>query len=62
MILMVATLTMVLTATAPLALAQTEPVSHVGYITSISGSSVLVEEDPQDPVLGGAGLTRATST
>ena len=58
LILMAATLTMVLTATAPVALAQMEPVSYVGYITSISGNSVLVEEDPQDPVLGGAGSNK----
>jgi hypothetical protein len=35
-----------------------EPVSYVGYITSVSGNSVLVEEDPQDPVLGGAGSNK----
>ena len=59
LILITATLTMVLTATtAPVALAQTEPTSYVGYITSISGNSVLVEEDPQDPVLGGAGSNK----
>jgi hypothetical protein len=59
LILMAATLTMVLTATAaPVALAQTEPVSYIGYITSISGNSVLVEEDPQDPLLGGAGSNK----
>lgn len=52
-------ITVMLTATtAPVALAQTEPVSYVGYITSISGNSVLVEEDPQDPVLGGAGSNK----
>src|SRR4051812_47970435 len=55
---MAATLMMVLTMTAPVALAQMEPVSYVGYITSISGNSVLVEEDPQDPVLGGAGSNK----
>jgi hypothetical protein len=33
-------------------------VSYVGHITSISGDSVLVEEDPQDPVLGGAGSNK----
>jgi Protein of unknown function (DUF3221) len=54
LVLMAATLTMVLTVSAPVALAQMEPVSYVGYITSISENSVLVEEDPQDPVLGGA--------
>jgi hypothetical protein len=58
LILMAATLTMVLTVTAPVALAQMEPISYVGYITSISGNSVLVEEDPQDPVLGGAGSNK----
>jgi hypothetical protein len=58
LILMAATLTMVLTVTAPVALAQTEPVTYVGYITSISGNSVLVEEDPQNPVLGGAGANK----
>jgi hypothetical protein len=57
-LILMATLTMVLTATAPVALAQTEPVTYVGYITSISGNSVLVEEDPQDPVLGGAGSNK----
>jgi hypothetical protein len=55
---MAATLMMVLTVTAPVALAQMEPISYVGYITSISGNSVLVEEDPQDPVLGGAGSNK----
>src|SRR3954447_23009975 len=55
---MAATLTMVLMVTAPVALAQMEPVSYVGYITSISGNSVLVEEDPQDPVLGGTGSNK----
>jgi hypothetical protein len=58
LVLMAATLTMVLMVTAPVALAQMEPVSYVGYITSISGNSVLVEEDPQDPVLGGAGSNK----
>ena len=58
LILMAATLTMVLTVTAPVALAQMEPTSYVGYITSISGNSVLVEEDPQDPLTGGAGSNK----
>jgi hypothetical protein len=62
LILMAATLTMVLMATAPVALAQTEPVSYIGYITSISGDSVLVEEDPQDPLLGGAGSNKGYFT
>jgi hypothetical protein len=58
LILIAATLMMVLTVTAPVALAQMEPISYVGYITSISGNSVLVEEDPQDLVLGGAGSNK----
>jgi hypothetical protein len=63
LILAAATLTMVLMATAaPVALAQTEPVSYGGYITGISGDSVLVEEDPQDPVLGGAGSNKGYFT
>ncbi len=62
LILMAATLTMVLTVTAPVALAQMEPISYVGYITSISGNSVLFEEDPQDPVLGGAGSNKGYFT
>jgi hypothetical protein len=62
LILMAATLTMLLTATAPVALAQTEPVSYVGYITSISGNSVLVEEDPKIPYWAELDPTRATST
>jgi len=64
LILMAATLTtVVVTATTPVALAQMEePVSYVGYITSISGNSVLVEEDPQDPVLGGAGTNKGYFT
>ena len=64
LILMAATLTtVVVTATAPAALAQMEePVSYVGYITNISGNSVLVEEDPQDPVLGGVGTNKGYFT
>jgi hypothetical protein len=63
LILAAATLTMVLMATAaPVALAQTEPVSYGGYITGISGDSVLVEEDPQDPLLGGAGSNKGYFT
>jgi hypothetical protein len=58
LILIAATLMMVLTVTAPVALAQMEPISYVGYITSISGNSVLVDEDPQDLVLGGAGSNK----
>ena len=58
LVLIVATLTIVLTASTPVALAQAEPVSYVGYITSSSEDSVLVEEDPQDPILGGAGTNK----
>lgn len=47
---------------APVALAQTEPLTYVGYITSLSGDSMLVEEDPQDPVLGGAGSNKGYFT
>lgn len=53
LILITAALTMLAAMIAPVALAQTEPTSYVGYITSISGNNVLVEEDSQDPVLGG---------
>ena len=62
-ILMAATLMTVVTATTPVALAQMEePLSYVGYITSISGNSMLVEEDPQDPVVGGAGSNKGYFT
>lgn len=54
-ILLASLLAMVLVMTASAALAQTEPVKEVGWITSISEDTVLVEEDPQDPVLGGIG-------
>ena len=63
LMLMAATLTTVVTATASVALAQIEePISYVGYITSISGNSVLVEEDPQDPVFGGVGSNKGYFT
>jgi hypothetical protein len=63
LILMTATLMTVVTTTAPMALAQMEePFSYVGYITSISGNSVFVEEDPQDPLLGGAGSNKGYFT
>ena len=59
LILMATLTTVMVTATTPVALAQMEePLSYVGYITNISGNSVLVEEDPQDPVLGGAGTNK----
>ena len=59
-ILMVATLTMLLTATAAVALAQEAPVSYVGYITSVSGDSVLVEEDPASEWGGNKGYFTVT--
>jgi hypothetical protein len=62
LILIAATLPMVLTVTAPVVLAQTEPVSYLDYTTSISRNSVLVEEDPQDPLLGGAGSNKGYFT
>ena len=63
LVLLTVMLTMVMAATAPVALAQTaQPTSYVGYITSISGGSVLVEEDPQDPVAGGAGTDKGYFT
>jgi len=59
LILMATLTTVMVTATTPVALAQMEePLSYVGYITNISGNGVLVEEDPQDPVLGGAGTNK----
>lgn len=52
------------------AVAQTEPGSTtddsavgdtiVGSITSVSGSEVLVEEDPQDPIEGGTGSDKGS--
>jgi hypothetical protein len=61
-ILLTATLAMMVAATAPVALARTEPVGYVRDITSISGNSMLVEEDPQDPVFGGAGSIKGYFT
>jgi len=63
-LILMATLTMVMvTATTPVALAQMEePLSYVGYITNISVNSVLMEEDPQDPILGGAGTNKGYFT
>jgi hypothetical protein len=52
LVLLVTSLAMLLTAAAA-AVAQTEPTT-VGAITSISGTEVLVEEDPQDLVFDGA--------
>ena len=54
-ILLAVLLAMLLVSTASAALAQIEPVGEVGFITSISEGTVLVEEDPQDPVFGGIG-------
>jgi hypothetical protein len=61
LILVVSALTMLLV-TASVALAQTESVSYVGFITNISGAEVLVEEDPQDPVVGGVGSNKGYFT
>jgi hypothetical protein len=60
LILMAGMLTMLVTATAAVALAQEEPVSYVGYITSISGDSVLVEEDPASEWGGNKGYFTVT--
>jgi hypothetical protein len=60
LILMAATLTMLVVTTAAVALAQEEPVSYVGYITSISGDSVLVEEDPASEWGGDKGYFTVT--
>jgi hypothetical protein len=60
LILMAATLTMLVVTTAAVALAQEEPVSYVGYITSISGESVLVEEDPASEWGGDKGYFTVT--
>lgn len=60
LILMVGMLMMLVAATAAVALAQEEPVSYVGYITSISGDSVLVEEDPASEWEGDKGYFTVT--
>jgi hypothetical protein len=60
LILMAATLTMLVVATASVALAQEEPVSYVGYITSISGDRVLVEESPTSEGGGDKGYFTVT--
>jgi len=60
LILMTATLVMLVAATAAVALAQEEPVSYVGYITSISGDSVLVEADPASEWEGDKGYFTVT--
>ena len=60
LVLMAATLTMLVAATAPVALAQEETVGYVGYITSISGDSVLVEEDPASEWGGNKGYFTVT--
>jgi hypothetical protein len=61
LILVVSALAMMLAVTS-VALAQTESVSYVGFITNISGAEVLVEEDPQDPVVGGVGSNKGYFT
>jgi hypothetical protein len=60
LVLMAATLTMLVAATAAVALAQEETVGYVGYITSISGDSVLVEEDPASEWGGNKGYFTVT--
>jgi hypothetical protein len=60
LILMAAMLMMLVATTAAVALAQEEPVSYVGYITSISGDSVLVEEDPASEWEGDKGYFTVT--
>jgi hypothetical protein len=60
LILMAAALTMLVAATTAVALAQEEPVSYVGYITSISGDGVLVEEDPESEWGGNKGYFTVT--
>lgn len=52
LVLLVASLA-VLLATTVVAVAQTQPTTTVGVITSISETEVLVEEDPQDLVFDG---------
>ncbi len=60
LILMAATLTMLVATPAAVALAQEEPTGYVGYITSISGDSVLVQEDPASEWGGGKGYFTVT--
>jgi hypothetical protein len=60
LILMAGMLTMLVAATATVVLAQEESVSYVGYITSISGDSVLVEEDPASEWGGNKGYFALT--
>lgn len=60
LILMAGMLTMLVAATAAVALAQEEPVSYVGYITSISGDSVLVEANPASEWGGDKGYFTVT--
>jgi hypothetical protein len=59
-ILMAVTLTLLVTATAAVALAQEVPVNYVGYITSISRDSVLVEENPASDWGGNKGYFTVT--
>jgi hypothetical protein len=59
--LMAGMLTMLVAATATVVLAQEESVSYVGYITSISGDSVLVEEDPASEWGGNKGYFTVTA-
>ena len=59
-LILMAALTMLVAATTAVALAQEEPVSYVAYITSISGDSVLVEEDPESEWGGNKGYFTVT--
>ncbi|CAA9451052.1 MAG: hypothetical protein AVDCRST_MAG28-1402 [uncultured Rubrobacteraceae bacterium] len=61
LVLLGAFLAMLLVGSA-VAVAQTEPDTHLGVITSISGTQVLVEEDPQDPIFGGMGSEKGYFT
>ena len=61
LVLLGAFLAMLLVGSA-VAVAQTEPDTHLGVITSISGTQVLVEEAPQDPIFGGAGSEKGYFT
>ena len=60
LVLMAAMLTTLVATTAAVVLAQEEPVGYVGYITNISGDSVLVEEDPASDWGGNKGYFTVT--
>lgn len=61
LILMAGMLTILVAVTAAVAVAQEEPISYVGHITSISGDSVLVEEDPASEWGGDKGYFTVTA-